>query len=61
MQTPPGNQTRQLAANVCPRCRAKPLEPRPVFKDANGEHICGDCWQHDREQEPEYPPMPWEM
>jgi NMD protein affecting ribosome stability and mRNA decay len=34
----------------CPRC-GKPLEPRPIFLNTAGQHICDDCWVQDRHDE----------
>jgi hypothetical protein len=51
-----GEKLRQLTGEdhgpLCPRCLQHPLGINPIFLGHEGEgHICGDCWQQDRDDE----------
>lgn len=50
----------EKASETCARCSEYPADPALLGKPGEG-HICGRCWQIDRDAEGDQPLMPWEM
>lgn len=50
----------EKAPEICVRCSIHAADTALLGRPGEG-HICGYCWQEDRDAAGEQPLMPWEM